>query len=409
MNYMEETQFKEYFSVTPRNGIYKSKKYLGEGVKFVRMGDLFRSDFIDCDSEKYQMINLTDKEKESVLLENNDLLFSRTSIVASGVGKCAIVRCDSDSEMVFDSNQIRVRLDPVKATPLFFYYYFKSETGRNKLLSLSRGAAVTTITGKDIGDALIPKVSKKEQDKISNFIYEYDLLIENNIKRIDVLEEMAQSIYKEWFVNFRASYSKELRSLKKKIPDWSKKYLCDFVNFERGIEPGSKNYKSNFEPETTPFLRVGDLGSRNSSVFVQNKFLKGKVLRKNDIAVSMDGTVGRVAFGFYGGYSTGIRKLVITDDHINREFLYFLMKSDHIQNIIRAHAKGTTILHASESIKNMTFLLPDREIMNLFSKLVKPKMDLILKLKEQNEILTKTRDLLISKLVTGEVEVEIKA
>jgi len=96
---------------------------------------------------------------------------------------------------------------------------------------------------------------------------------------------------------------------------------------------------------------------------------------------------------------------VIKNKIINREYLYLLMLSDFIQDIIKSHAKGTTILHASESIKYMQFVLPNQKIMDDLCILAKPLIDGILVLREQNQNLANARNLLIPKLVTGEIKI----
>ncbi|HPO96245.1 MAG TPA: restriction endonuclease subunit S, partial [Elusimicrobiales bacterium] len=191
-----------------------------------------------------------------------------------------------------------------------------------------------------------------------------------------------------------------------KIPEgWEVKQLDKYVDFERGIEPGSDNYENFPTNDNIPFLRVGDLGNRNSEIFVDVSLAKDKIINEDDIVVSMDGTPGIVKIGLFGCYSTGIRKLIIKDNIIKKSFLYFLMSSEHIQNIIKAYSKGTTILHAGESIKHMNFVLPDSRIIKIFDDIVSPIMKEILLINKQNKILRQTRDILLPKLISGELDV----
>ena len=191
------------------------------------------------------------------------------------------------------------------------------------------------------------------------------------------------------------------------IPEgWKVKNIKNMADFIRGVEPGSANYKTIFAPGLLPFLRVGDLGSRDSELFIEKSTAKGKIIERKDIAVTMDGTVGRVVIGMSGAYSTGIRKLVIIDKRINREFLFCFMLSEYTQEIIKAYAKGSTILHASESIKHMKVVLPTKELMDKFEYLVKSIINQILNFQDQNRNLSQTRDLLISQLVTGKRELK---
>ena len=82
------------------------------------------------------------------------------------------------------------------------------------------------------------------------------------------------------------------------------------------------------------------------------------------------------------------------------------MLSDYVQNMIKAHAKGSTILHASESINYIKIILPTQKLMDEFGQLTNPLIEQILNLQDQNRNLSQTRDLLIPQLVTGEREIK---
>jgi type I restriction enzyme S subunit len=147
------------------------------------------------------------------------------------------------------------------------------------------------------------------------------------------------------------------------------------------------------------------LGNRNNGVFIEKNLSKNKILNKRDIALSLDGTVGIVKIGLFGCFSTGIRKLIIVDDRITISYLYFLIKSDYMQDIIKVNAKGTTILHAGSAIEFMDFVLPPKELIELFDNVVGKMFSKMIDLQDENEKLTKIRDLLLPKLMSGEIDV----
>lgn len=299
--------------------------------------------------------------------------------------------------------------DKSKSDVRFIKYYI--DVIKLQMQSISRGTTQDNLSVDKLltFDFLVPQLNY--QNKIADVLSTYDNLIENNIRRIQILEQMSQAIYAEWFVNYRFPNHEKVKMIDSgtdfgKIPaGWKVENLSGLVDFVRGVEPGSDNYRPEYQAGRIPFLRVGDLGSRSSNIFVDSNIVGDNLINKADIAVTMDGTVGRVAIGFYGAYSTGIRKLVIKNEIINREYLYLLMLSDLIQGIIKSHAKGTTILHASESIKYMRFVLPSKKVMDEICILVKPLIDGILVLREQNKNLATARNLLTPKLVTGEVKI----
>lgn len=228
-------------------------------------------------------------------------------------------------------------------------------------------------------------------------------------KKIINLEKTLITIFNSWFINFENydnSKRMKIDDSYGEIPvDWSVEMLEDYVDFVTGVEPGSKNYHEKPEPNDIPFLRVGDLGSRDNGVFIDPSLSKNKILKYDDIVLSLDATIGIVKMGLEGAYSTGMRKLVIKNDNINQPFLYCLVKSNRIQRIIETFATGTTILHAGKSIKHMNFVLSDKKTMDDFGKIGNPIISIILTNLKEIEYLTNLRDTLLPKLMSGEIDV----
>lgn len=217
------------------------------------------------------------------------------------------------------------------------------------------------------------------------------------------------SIFRDWFVNYNnydESNGFKMDDSFGEIPKtWSVEMLEEYVNFVTGVEPGSKNYHEKPSDNDIPFFRVGDLGSRDNTVFINRSLSKDKILKYEDIVLSLDATIGIVKMGLEGAYSTGMRKLVIKNNLINKPFLYCLVKSDRIQRIIETFATGTTILHAGKSIKHMNFLLSDQQTMDNFGKIGTNILNQILSNMKEIERLTKLRDILLPKLMSGEIDV----
>jgi type I restriction enzyme S subunit len=157
----------------------------------------------------------------------------------------------------------------------------------------------------------------------------------------------------------------------------------------------------------TPFLRVGNLsGKRDEKIYIKKEISKNIYLNPNNIAISFDGTPGIVRIGMEGAYSSGIRKVVIKNhDKITQNYLYYLLKSEHIQNIIKAYSKGTTILHASSAIENFEFILPPITILLDFEKKVAPMTDYILLQTNEIKLLENMRNILLPKLISDEIDV----
>jgi type I restriction enzyme S subunit len=189
-------RFGDLYAEDSRNGLTKPSKVRGSGYKMINMGELFSNDRIfDIPME---LVPLKENEKKNAKVEKGDLLFARQSLVLEGAGKCCIVM-DVSPLTVFESHLIRVRLDNTKANPLFYYYYFKSPL--SPMSTIVSQCAQAGIRGSDLQELDVSIPPLPVQNRIANVLEKYDELIENNQKQIKLLEEAAQRLYKDWFVD----------------------------------------------------------------------------------------------------------------------------------------------------------------------------------------------------------------
>jgi type I restriction enzyme S subunit len=284
---------------------------------------------------------------------------------------------------------------------IFIWYCI--EHSLKQLLQFANGATFPNLTKDRIFSFKISYPNNREC--IVDIVKKYDTLANVNHRRIQLLEESARLLFREWFVYFRFPGHEKVKIVDGVPEGWKKEKVNKLVTFKRGVEPGSNNYLENNESGSFPFSRVSDLITRNPSIFVDEQYVKRTLLERSDIVISLDGSVGIVSMGLEGCYSTGIRKLIIKDKKINRAYLYFLMKSHYIQGIINAYAKGTTIQHAGEAIKHLKCILPSQNLMDLFNEIANPMFNEILILLEQNKKLAQARDLLLPRLMNGKIDV----
>lgn len=348
-----------------------------------------------------------DIKSSKFLFNKGDILFNKLNVKFKRVW---------DIDFDIDENSIcSTEFIPIQAKNIdrnFLYYCLISPNFTNEMKYLSTGTSNShqRINPKDIKDYdLFLPTDEEIQKKIGYILKLLDKKISMNVEINKNLEKMLITIFNSWFINFENyDNSKEMKidDSYGEIPvDWSVEMLEDYVNFVTGVEPGSKNYHEKPEPNDIPFLRVGDLGSRDNGVFIDPSLSKNKILKYDDIVLSLDATIGIVKMGLEGTYSTGMRKLVIKNDNINQPFLYCLVKSNRIQRIIETFATGTTILHAGKSIKHMNFVLSDKKTMDDFGKIGNPIISIILTNLKEIEYLTNLRDTLLPKLMSGEIDV----
>ncbi len=405
---------------------------MGHGTKLVRMGELFASGFVDCRVDDYALIDLTDDEKDRFLLEDEDLLFSRTSVVAAGVGKCCLVKNARGQEVVFDSNMIRFRLAKDVALPAFFYYYFNSPSGRSSVLSLSGGSAVTTVTGSGLSSLQVPLPPLPTQRKIAAILSAYDDLIENNNRRIKILEEMAKNLYHEWFVihRFPGHENHEMvDSQLGEIPEgWEVKTVGELTSYHIG---GGWGKDKPDDRHTVPahVIRGTDIPNvaRNIIDVVPYRFhttsnLKSRILQPRDIVFEVSGGSKDQPVG---------RALLVTQQHLKQfdeqamcasfcklirpdksvilpELMYLhfeqIYDTRHIMQY-QVQSTGITNLKFQHFLTMEALVVPKKNLQDSFAILVTPIYESIQMLGFTNANLHRTRNLLLPRLISGQLDI----
>ena len=383
-------------------------KYWGGDINWLSSGET-RNNFI----------NTTEKTitKEGVKNSSTRLAKKGDIVMASAGqgftrGQVSYLHIDT----YINQSIIAIRPNPNILNNLYAYYNLKNRY--EELRAMSDGHSIRgSITIPMIKELEIDLPPILEQKEVANILHSLDKKIEINNKINFNLEELAQTLYKHWFVDFefpneeglpyKSSGGKMVESELGLIPEgWEVLILESALTFERGIEPGSKNYLDRKEPNTVKFIRVGDL-NKAKNVFVDKTLVKDKLVKKDDVLVSFDGAIGRVGIGFLGSYSTGLRKIYDKTGLIHNAYIYFLMKSQNIQDTIAAHANGTTILHAGSSISHLNIAYSESAVKH-FTQMIEPIFKKILSIKEENSTLAATRDELLPKLMSGEIEVPVE-
>ena len=177
----------------------RRQNFTGRGAKIINMGELFAHPRMR--SIEMKRLEMTPLEMEKANIQPGDLLFARRSLVAEGAGKCSIV-LDVNEETTFESSLIRARLNRDNYDPKFYYYFFKSQYGRDALWSITRTVAVSGITGSDLKELEVPTPDYSVQKSIVGILSflddKIDLLREMNT----TLEVIARSLFRAWFVDF---------------------------------------------------------------------------------------------------------------------------------------------------------------------------------------------------------------
>ncbi|MDY4629647.1 MAG: restriction endonuclease subunit S [Prevotella sp.] len=285
--------------------------------------------------------------------------------------------------------------------PIFLYYWIKSENGYNALYNIAIGSAQKALTIAAIKGYEIPLPPLQTQHRIATILSRYDSLIENYQKQIKLLEEAAQRLYKEWFVDLHFPGHENTKIVDGVPEGWEKKRLSDIANIIMGQSPKSEFY--NTEGDGIPFHQgVGSYGYR---FVVDNVYSTSftRIAEPNSILFSVRAPVGRL--------NITKNKIVIGRGlaSINHKmgyqsYLYYLLKEKFFKdNIIGNGAIFASI--SKDELYNLVFFIPSDEIVKRYDAIANKIDKNIQYVDSQIRLLTEARDRLLPKLMSGEIAV----
>ena len=389
----ETTKFSSLYAIESRNGLTKPSRVRGGGYKMINMGELFSYDRIyDIPME---LVPLNDREKASSKVEPGDLLFARQSLVLEGAGKCSIVM-DVSPLTVFESHLIRVRLDQTKANPLFFYYYFKSP--QSPIKSIVSQCAQSGIRGSNLGELSVALPALKIQNKIADILSAYDDLIENNQKQIKLLEEAAQRLYKEWFVDLRFPGYENTPIIDGVPQGWKEGMIQDIVIYhDKKRKPLSGMQRAEMQGKYRYYGAASILDYVNNYLFDGTYLLLGE----DGTVITEDGYP--ILQYVTGKFWVNNHAHVLTGKmDYPTEYLYMMFKATKVRDVVTGVAQPKI---SQARLSNKKTIIPSKEIVRNYCSIVSPVFKQILNLEHQIELHKEARDRLLPKLMSGELEV----
>lgn len=299
----------------------------------------------------------------------------------------------------------------------YLYYTIMDEKFTNYLTLNAKGAAYPAVDTEIIEKGKIPYFPIDIQQKIASILSAYDDLIENNTKRIKILEQMADAIYKEWFVKFRFPGYEKVRFVDSelgKIPEgWEVKTFLEVSHLRlinENILPyqGTKKYFATADVEGIDFIKDGieysyhNKPSRaqkqpvlNSVWFARMKDTYKVLLFSSPNLDLVDSIM--LSSGFVGFEALSEKWL---------SFLFISIKSQEFHKQKDIFCTGATQMSlTNEGLARIKWLFPKENIIEEYDKLVRPIINSILVYQKQNKILRQTRDILLPKLISGELDV----
>ena len=388
---------------------HSTAKDEGEGFPLIRTPNIGKGRLI-LEGVHRVSESVYNKRNARAIPQNDDLIFAREA----PAGNVAIIK--NGEKVCLGQRTVLLRPNKELVNPDFLVYFLLAPKQQYGLLGTANGATVAHVNIPTIRELKIQLPSLEKQTRIAEIITVYDDLIENNQKQIKLLEEAAQRLYKEWFVDLRFP-DHETTPITDGIPEgWSNKPLSDVFDFVRG-----KSYTSKELSDTTGVLMVNLKNIRSFGGYKRNaekrftgQFKPTQNLRAGDLVMGVtDMTqerrlVGHVALvpdvGETMTFSMDLIKIIpkLTD----KLFIYSALYYGGLSKQISPLANGVNVLHLKpEAMMGIEMLIPCDNVVLLYNQQVTPIINRIEALQKQCDIAVEARNRLLPKLMNREIEV----
>ncbi|MFC0179526.1 restriction endonuclease subunit S [Thorsellia kenyensis] len=372
-----------------------------------------------CD--QFLPINFVTERLKKYLLQNDDILVAMTGQGSLGrIGKMI-----NQKEQYIVNQRVGIVRPKVEDASIAGYLFsvLALDEFEDRLYSLGAGAGQPNVSAVDIGNLDIPYLSRSSRMFIAKIRTSYDALIENNNRRITILEEMAQSLYREWFVNFRYPNHEDILDAdgKQKLIDsplgeipegWEIKYIKDIGFINTGKTP-SKKKEENYSSRDIPFIKTPDM--HGGMFIIKTKEMlskvgadsqKSKYIPNWAICVSCIGTAGVVSISTQISQTNQQINTFIPKSKKHTEFMYFSFKSLK-QTIQNYGATGATMTNLSKGkFEALEIVFPEESLLVNFHRITNPIFKQIQVLSSKNENLKQQRDILLPKLISGQIQLK---
>ncbi|NBW59673.1 MAG: restriction endonuclease subunit S [Crocinitomicaceae bacterium] len=386
-----------------------------KGVPIIKIKNIQR-EYVEIDGEYFvedSFLSLDPKYhcvKSDILIS---LTGSHITLPNSVVGRVAKYHYDFTSLLNQRGGKIVVT-NPKKLWNDYLYYFLCQNEIRIKLAQFGRGGAnQCNISPSNVESITIILPPLQTQKRIASILSAYDDLIENNLKRIKLLEETAQNIYKEWFVNFRfPNYENTPFNQETGLPEgWEVKRIGSIVEFKGGFPFKSSEYSENGKYRIVTIKNVGDRffdGNNTSGIEnIPDKMKEFCKLQEGNILMSLTGNIGRTCLVYGDNFLLNQRVVIIAPNNSeNIAFCYFLFNTDSIKGLMNNLASGVAQQNLSPvKLEEQSIPLPPLSLMLQFSSITNEVVNQIISLNKQNQTLIEARDILLPRLMNRTIEV----
>lgn len=378
------------------NGLSKGRQFFGSGYPFLTFSTVFNNYFLP--KELDSLVQSSEKEREACSIRKGDVFITRTSETMDELGMSSVALRDYPDATY---NGFTKRLRPITddVIPEYIGYYLRSPKFRGKFMAFSTMTTRASLANGDLLGMEVELPTKEEQHCIASILSRYGSLIENYQKQIKLLEEAAQRLYKEWFVDLQFPGHENTKIIEGVPEGWEKKKLVDLVDVQYGYAFDGKLFNSN--REGMPILRIRNIPDGLTSDYTTEEASKDYIVHNGDIVVGMDGIFH---INSWSGDDTYLVQRACSFRPKVECIKGFIFQA--IQEPIKYFEKtlvGATVAHLGKKhIDSIELCVPKSfELYQPFSKFYNQRQGLL----SQIRLLTEARDRLLPKLMNGEIKV----
>lgn len=375
----------------------------GSGYPLIRTPNI-GSGYFDLDGVHRVGKTAYDKRNQRAIPRPNDLIMAREA----PAGNVAII--PEGAEFCLGQRTVLIRPDASKVYPLFLNYYLNAPEQRHKLLRNANGATVSHVNMPIIRNLPIDLPSIEEQKRVASMLAAYDSLIENNRKQIKLLEEAAQRLYKEWFIDLRFPGHEDTEiDPETGLPEgWERKRLGELADYiGRGVAP---KYA-----DESDWHVLGQTCIRNNLVLLENsRKLEpindlNKVIRFGDVLINSTGvgSLGRTAQVWFNPENITVDSHVTIVRDTSALYSFYLglwaFSNEQLIESLHTGSTGQTEL-PKDRLASIRLLKPPSNILLRLNAIVKPLVTEILAKQNLIASLSEVRNRLLPRLMEGEIE-----
>ena len=348
----------------------------------------------------------TQKKIERYIVNTNDIIIT----IAGTIGEVALVSKKFDGVNLTE-NAVRLTEFSKDVCPEFLAYILKSPERKEYMEQVAGGSAQPKLGIYKIEAIKVDLPDVQIQHKIADILSAYDNLIENNQKQIKLLEEAAQRLYKEWFVDLRFPGHENTKIVDGVPEGWQYEKLGDLVKTTSGGTP-SRRKSEYYVNGNIRWIKTKELNDRfifETEEHITEDAVKNssaKVLPEGALIVAMYGaTIGKIGItAAEMACNQACCAFISFDDMISKEYLYCWLMDN--REYLVSQGKGAAQSNLSqEMIRNFSLLCPDKKVIKKFTEIVTTILENKRVLENKILMLSKARDDLLPKLMSGEVEV----